>query len=65
MRATSSWDVLAVKRKTVNRESGLSRASGHNRGETVMDRDEEVMVGATDDTVTVGVQGRGILVVPM
>lgn len=65
MRARSTWDALAVKRKTVNRESGSSRASGHNRGEAVMDRDEEVMVEDTDDIVTVGVQGRGILVVPM
>lgn len=65
MRARSTWAVLAVKRKTVNRESGLSRASEHNRGETVMDRDEEVMVGDRDDTVTVGVQDRDIIVVHM
>ena len=49
----------------MNRESGLSRASGHNRGETVRDRDVEVMVGDNDDIVTVGVQDRGIIVVHM
>ena len=43
----------------------MSRANGHSRGETVMDRDEEVMVGDNDDIVTVGVQDSGIIVVHM
>lgn len=49
----------------MNRESRLNRANGHSRGETVMDRDEEVMVGDNDDIVTVGVQDSGIIVVHM
>jgi len=61
MSSRSPWAAFPVKRKRVTRESGMSRATEHSRGEIVMDREEEVMVVDSDGTVTVVVVDKGTI----
>jgi len=53
MRASSTWAAFQVRKKSVIRESEMSRVTEHSREEIVMDREEEVRVVDNAGTVTV------------